>query len=111
MSSQMGHVGGPIWSVYNMTKFGLEGLTKGMAIDLAKSNIRVNTVCPTFIVTPMTKKFLKNKKFKNNILRNIPLGRFADLSDVATAVVFLASDSSSMITGTSILVDGGWTEI
>ena len=111
MSSQMGHVGGPIRSVYNMTKSGLEGLTKGMAIDLAKDNIRVNTVCPTFVVTPMTKKFLKNKKFKNNMLRNIPLGRFADLSDVATAVVFLASDSSSMITGTSILVDGGWTAI
>ena len=111
MSSQMGHVGGPIRSVYNMTKSGLEGLTKGMAIDLAKDNIRVNTVCPTFVVTPMTKKFLKNKKFKNNMLRNIPLGRFADLSDVATAVVFLASDSSSMITGTSIVVDGGWTAI
>ena len=111
MSSQMGHVGGPIRSVYNMTKSGLEGLTKGMAIDLAKDNIRVNTVCPTFVVTPMTKKFLKNKKFKNNMLRNIPLGRFADLSDVATTVVFLASDSSSMITGTSILVDGGWTAI
>tara|TARA_Y100000590_G_scaffold445639_1_gene578068 strand:- start:922 stop:1689 length:768 start_codon:yes stop_codon:yes gene_type:complete len=111
MSSQMGHVGGPIRSVYNMTKSGLEGLTRGMAIDLAKNNIRVNTVCPTFVVTPMTKKFLKNKKFKNNMLRNIPLGRFADLSDVATAVVFLASDSSSMITGTSILVDGGWTAI
>ena len=111
MSSQMGHVGGPIRSVYNMTKAGLEGLTKGMAIDLAASNIRVNTVCPTFIVTPMTKKFLKNKKFKNTMLKNIPLGRFAQTSDVATAVAFLASDSSSMITGTSILVDGGWTAI
>ena len=94
-----------------MTKSGLEGLTKGMAIDLAKDNIRVNTVCPTFVVTPMTKKFLKNKKFKNNMLNNIPLGRFAELSDVASTVVFLASDSSSMITGTSILVDGGWTAI
>ena len=93
MSSQMGHVGGPIRSVYNMTKSGLEGLTKGMAIDLAKNNIRVNTVCPTFVVTPMTKKFLKNKKFKHNMLKNIPLGRFADLSDVATTVVFLASES------------------
>ena len=111
MSSQMGHVGGPIRSVYNMTKAGLEGLTKGMAIDLAKDNIRVNTVCPTFIVTPMTKKFLKNKKFKRNMLNNIPLGRFAETSDVATTVAFLASDSSSMITGTSILIDGGWTAI
>ena len=109
MSSQMGHVGGPIRSVYNMTKAGLEGLTKGMALDLAKDNIRVNTVCPTFIITPMTKKFLKSKKFKNDTLKNIPLGKFANLDDVATAVAFLASDASSMITGTSILVDGGWT--
>jgi len=111
MSSQMGHVGGPIRSVYNMTKSGLEGLTRGMAIDLAKSNIRVNTICPTFVVTPMTKKFLKNKKFKKDMLKNIPLGKFAEVSDVATAVAFLASDASSMITGTSILVDGGWTAI
>ena len=111
MSSQMAHVGGPIRSVYNMTKAGLEGLTKGMAIDLAKNNIRVNTVCPTFVVTPMTKKFLKNKKFKNEMLNKIPMGKFASLSDIATTVAFLASDSSSMITGTSILVDGGWTAI
>ena len=109
MSSQMGHVGGPIRSVYNMTKFGLEGLTKGMSIDLAKFNIRVNTVCPTFVVTPMTKEFLKSKKFKREVLGNIPLGRFAELSDIATATVFLASDAASMITGTSLLVDGGWT--
>ena len=109
MSSQMGHVGGPIRSVYNMTKFGLEGLTKGMSIDLAKYNIRVNTVCPTFVVTPMTRKFFKIKKFKKEVLGNIPLGRFAELSDVASAAVFLASDAASMITGTSLLVDGGWT--
>ena len=111
MSSQMGHVGAPVRTVYNMTKAGLEGLTRGMAIDLAKDNIRVNTVCPTFVVTPMTKKFLKSKKFKNDTLKKIPMGKFAELSDVATAVAFLASDSSSMITGTSILVDGGWTAI
>ena len=111
MSSQMAHVGGPIRSVYNMTKAGLEGLTRGMAIDLAKNNIRVNTVCPTFVVTPMTKNFLKSKKFKNETLKKIPMGKFAELSDVATAVAFLASDSSKMITGTSILVDGGWTAI
>jgi len=109
MSSQLGHVGAPIRSVYNMTKFGLEGLTKGMAIDLAKNNIRVNTVCPTFVETPMIKRFFKNKKFKNQMIKKIPLGRIADVSDVATAVVFLASDASSMITGTSIIVDGGWT--
>jgi len=111
MSSQMGHVGGPIRSVYNMTKFGLEGLTKGMAIDLAKNNIRVNSVCPTFVDTPMTKNFFKNKKFKTEVLKKIPLGRIAEVSDVATAVAFLASDASSMITGTSLLIDGGWTAI
>ena len=109
MSSQMGHVGGPIRSVYNMNKWGLEGLTKGMSLDLAKYNIRVNTVCPTFVVTPMTKKFLKNKKFKRETLNNIPLGRFAELSEISSAVVFLASNAASMITGTSLLVDGGWT--
>ena len=109
MSSQMGHVGGPIRSVYNMTKFGLEGLTKGMSIDLAKYNIRVNTICPTFVVTPMTSKFFKSKKFKKEVLSNIPLGRFAELSEVASSAVFLASDAASMITGTSLLVDGGWT--
>ena len=109
MSSQMGHVGGPVRSVYNMNKFGLEGLTKGMAIDLAKYNIRVNTICPTFAVTPMTKKFLKSKKFKRETLNNIPLGRFAEMPEIASAAVFLASDAASMVTGTSLLVDGGWT--
>ncbi len=109
MSSQMGHVGGPIRSVYNMNKWGLEGLTKGMAVDLAKYNIRVNTVAPTFVVTPMTKKFLKNKKFRKETLNNIPLGRFAEMSEIASTVVFLASDAASMIHGTSLLVDGGWT--
>ncbi len=109
ISSQMGHVGGKIRSVYNMTKFGLEGLTKGMAVDLAKNNIRVNTVCPTFVSTQMTKRSFSNKKLKREIINNIPLGRVAEVSDVATAVAFLASNASSMITGTSILVDGGWT--
>ena len=109
MSSQMGHVSGPKRSVYSMTKFGLEGLTKGMALELAPYNIRVNTVCPTFVVTPMTRKFLKDKKFKKNMLGNIALGRFAEMNEIASAVVFMASDASSMITGTSLLVDGGWT--
>ena len=109
MSSQMGHVSGPKRSVYSMTKFGIEGLTKGMALDLAKYNIRVNTVCPTFVVTSMTKKFLKDRKFKKDMLSSIPLGRFAELPEISSAVVFLASDAASMITGTSLLVDGGWT--
>ena len=109
MSSQLGKVGAPNRSVYNMTKFGIEGLTKGMAVDLAKSNIRVNTVCPTFVETPMVKKFFKNRKFKKAMMDNIPLGRFATESDVATAVVYLASNASSMITGSSLVIDGGWT--
>jgi NAD(P)-dependent dehydrogenase (short-subunit alcohol dehydrogenase family) len=92
-----------------MNKFGVEGLSRGMACELAHYNIRVNTICPTFVETPMVKKFFKNKKFKNKMLKNIPLGRVAKESDVATAVAFLAADSSAMITGTSLLVDGGWT--
>ena len=109
MSSQLGKVGCEGRNVYNMNKFGIEGLARGMAVELAKYNIRVNTVCPTFVETPMVKKFFKNKKFKSQMLRNIPLGRVAKESDVATAVAFLAADSSEMITGTSLVVDGGWT--
>ena len=109
MSSQLGKVGAPIRSVYNMTKFGLEGLTRGMALELAKYNIRVNSVCPTFVETPMVKAFFKNKKFKKQVLENIPLGRIAQEDDVSTAVAFLAADSSNSITGTSLMVDGGWT--
>ena len=109
MSSQLGKVGCEGRNVYNMNKFGVEGLARGMAVELAEYNIRVNTVCPTFVETPMVKKFFKNKKFKNEMLKNIPLGRVAKESDVATAVAFLAADSSEMITGTSLVVDGGWT--
>ena len=109
MSSQLGKVGCEGRNVYNMNKFGIEGLARGMAVELAEYNIRVNTVCPTFVETPMVKKFFKNKKFKNQMLKNIPLGRVAKESDVATAVAFLAADSSEMITGTSLVVDGGWT--
>ncbi|MDA9180930.1 SDR family oxidoreductase [Pelagibacteraceae bacterium] len=109
MSSQLGKVGCEGRNVYNMNKFGIEGLARGMAVELASYNIRVNTVCPTFVETPMVKKFFKNKKFKSKMLKNIPLGRVAKESDVATAVAFLAADSSEMITGTSLVVDGGWT--
>ena len=109
MSSQLGKVGCEGRNVYNMNKFGIEGLARGMAVELASYNIRVNTVCPTFVETPMVKKFFKNTKFRNKMLKNIPLGRVAKESDVATAVAFLAADSSEMITGTSLVVDGGWT--
>ena len=108
MSSQLGKLGYPKRSVYSMTKFGIEGLTRGMSLDLAKDNIRVNTICPTYVETPMVKNFFKDKKFKKVALDNIPLGRFATESDIATAVVYLASNASSMITGSSLIIDGGW---
>jgi NAD(P)-dependent dehydrogenase (short-subunit alcohol dehydrogenase family) len=108
-SSMFGLVAGPNRTVYSMTKFGIEGLTKGMAVDLAKFNIRVNSVCPTFVATPRAKKYLANKEFKKYALSNIPLGRIATESDVATAITFLSSDASSMITGTNLIIDGGWT--
>ena len=109
MSSQLGHVGMSGRNVYNMTKFGIEGLTKGMGVELAKKNIRVNSVAPTFVETPMVKQFFKNKKFKKLAIGKIPLGKVATESDVATTICFLASSASSMITGTSIIIDGGWT--
>ena len=109
MSSQLGHVGMSGRNVYNMTKFGIEGLTKGMGVELATRNIRVNAVAPTFVETPMVKRFFKNKKFKKLALSNIPMGKAATESDIATAVCFLASDAAGMITGTSLLIDGGWT--
>ena len=109
MSSQLGHVGMIGRNVYNMTKFGIEGLTKGMGVELATKNIRVNTVAPTFVETPMVKKFFLDKSFKKKTLNNIPLGRFATESDIATAVVYLASHASSMMTGSSLVIDGGWT--
>ena len=109
MSSQLGHVGMSGRNVYNMTKFGIEGLTKGMGVELAKNDIRVNTVAPTFVATPMVKNFFRNKKFKKLALGKIPMGKLATESDIATTVCFLASSASSMITGTSIVIDGGWT--
>ena len=109
MSSQMSKVGGEIRSVYNMNKAGVDGLTKGMALELAKYNIRVNSVCPTFVETPMVKKFFKDKEFKKRTVENILLKRAATEADIATAVAFLVADSSSCITGTNLLVDGGWT--
>jgi NAD(P)-dependent dehydrogenase (short-subunit alcohol dehydrogenase family) len=109
LSSQLGHVSMEGRSVYSMTKFGIEGLTKGMALELAKHNIRVNAICPTYVETPLVKKVFQNKKLKKIILGKIPMGRTATEAEIATSICFLASESASMITGTSLLVDGGWT--
>ena len=110
MSSQLGHVGMEGRTVYSMTKAGILSLTRGMALELAKKNIRVNAVSPTYVETPLVKKqFYKNKKLKKIVLEKLPMGKTATESDIATAVCFLASSAAAMITGTSLLVDGGWT--
>lgn len=109
MSSQMGHVGGPLRSVYCMTKFGLEGMTKAMAVDLAQYGVRVNTVAPTFVDTPLASQFLKDKDFSDFVIGSIPMGKLATEDQVAAACVYLLSPLAAMTTGTSILVDGGWT--
>ena len=109
MSSQMGHVGGPRRTVYCATKHAVEGMTKAMAMDLAPHGIRVNAIAPTFISTPMTRPFLDDPAFREDTMSRIALGRLGELPDVMGAVVFLASDAASLITGTSLLIDGGWT--
>ena len=109
ISSIFGLVAGQKRSVYSMTKFGIEGLTKGMALDLAKYNIRVNSVCPNIVLTPRTKKYFADKKYNKYVRESTPINKVVTVSDVATAVAFLASDASSMITGSSIVIDGGWT--
>jgi len=109
MSSQMGHVGGARRTVYCATKHAIEGLTKAMAVDLAPYNIRVNAVAPTFVETPLTRPFFEDPAFKALVLDKILLGRLARIEEVAAAVVYLASPAAAMITGTSLLVDGGWT--
>ncbi len=108
-SSIFGIVAGQDRAVYSMTKFGVEGLTRGMAIDLAKYNIRVNAVCPNIVLTPRTKKYFANKKYNKYVKESTPLDKVVSVSDVATSITFLASEASSMITGTSIIIDGGWT--
>jgi NAD(P)-dependent dehydrogenase (short-subunit alcohol dehydrogenase family) len=109
MSSQMGHVGAPDRTVYCMTKHAIEGLTKAMAVELAPRGVRVNSVAPTYVETPMTQPFLENADFKNDVLRRIPLGRVGRIEEVAAAVTFLASPAASLITGASLLADGGYT--
>jgi len=109
VSSQMGHVGAPNRSVYCLSKHALEGLTKAMAVELAPHNIRVNSVAPTFIETPMTRPMFAQPAFRDWAYDRIPLGRIGQPEDVAAAVVFLASSGASLITGTSLVIDGGWT--
>lgn len=109
ISSQMGHVGAARRSVYCMTKHAIEGLTKAMAIDLAPHGVRVNSIGPTFIDTPLTRPFFQDTAFRDDVLRRIKLGRLGTVEDLMGAVVFLASDAAALVTGTTLLVDGGWT--
>jgi NAD(P)-dependent dehydrogenase (short-subunit alcohol dehydrogenase family) len=109
MSSQMGHVAGATRSLYCASKWAMEGFSKAMAIELAPHGIRVNTLCPTFIETPMTKPFFENAAFKQSVLSKIKLGRLGTVEDLMGAVVFLASDASALMTGSALIVDGGWT--
>jgi NAD(P)-dependent dehydrogenase (short-subunit alcohol dehydrogenase family) len=109
MSSQMGHVGAPNRTVYCMTKWAIEGLTKAMAVELAPRQIRVNAVAPTYIETPLTRPFFADPAFREDTLRRIPLGRIGTIDEVSAAVLFLASPAASLITGSSLLVDGGYT--
>lgn len=109
MGSQMGHVGGPSRSLYCASKWALEGMNKAFALDLAPHGIRSNTIAPTFIETPMTRPFFEDKAFLDSVLAKIKLGRLGQVEDLMGPVLFLASDASALITGTSLLVDGGWT--
>ena len=109
VSSQMGHVGGTNRTVYCASKWAMEGMTKAMAIDLGAHGIRVNTLCPTFIETPLTRPFFENESFRADVLSKIKLGRLGQVQDIMGAVVFLASDAAAMMTGSAMLVDGGWT--
>lgn len=109
VSSQMGHVGAAIRTVYCASKWAMEGMTRAMAVDLAPHGIRVNTLCPTFIETPLASRFLASEKFRTEVLSKIKLGRVGQVGDLTGAFVYLASDASSLMTGTSMIIDGGWT--
>jgi NAD(P)-dependent dehydrogenase (short-subunit alcohol dehydrogenase family) len=108
ISSQMGHVGGANRAVYAASKFGVEGLTRAMAIDLAAKGIRVNTICPTFIETELSARSLADPSFRSWVLSKIKLGRLGRLEDIMGPVVLLASDAAQLMTGSSLVVDGGW---
>jgi NAD(P)-dependent dehydrogenase (short-subunit alcohol dehydrogenase family) len=109
ISSQMGHVGGPKRAVYCATKHAIEGLTKALAWELGPSNIRVNTICPTFVETEMTKSMFANNAFREYCTSRIALGRLGTLEEIMGAVTFLASDAAALITGSAMMLDGGWT--
>jgi NAD(P)-dependent dehydrogenase (short-subunit alcohol dehydrogenase family) len=109
ISSQMGHVGAARRTVYCASKHAMEGFTKAMAVELAPHNIRVNSLGPTFLETPMTRPFFENKAFRDEVLSKIKLGRLGQLHEITGAIVFLASDASSLMTGSALVVDGGWT--
>jgi NAD(P)-dependent dehydrogenase (short-subunit alcohol dehydrogenase family) len=109
ISSQMGHVGAARRTVYCASKHAMEGFTKAMAIELAPHNIRVNSLGPTFLETPMTRPFFENKAFRDEVLAKIKLGRLGQLDELTGAIVFLASDASSLMTGSALVLDGGWT--
>ena len=109
ISSQMGHVGAARRTVYCASKHAMEGFTKAMAIELAPHRIRINSLGPTFLETPMTKPFFENKAFRDEVLSKIKLGRLGQLEDLTGAIVFLAGDASSLMTGSAMVLDGGWT--
>jgi NAD(P)-dependent dehydrogenase (short-subunit alcohol dehydrogenase family) len=109
VSSQMGHVGGPKRSLYCASKHALEGMTKALAWELGPHQIRVNTVCPTFIETPLTAPMLADTQFRAFAESGTAFGRVGQLEEIMGAVVFLASDASTLVTGSALMVDGGWT--
>ena len=109
VSSQMGHVGGGGRSLYSASKWGLEGMTRCMAIDLAPQRIRVNTICPTFIDTALTRPILDTPGTREHVLSRIKLGRLGRMDELSGALLLLASDASTLMTGSSLMVDGGWT--
>jgi NAD(P)-dependent dehydrogenase (short-subunit alcohol dehydrogenase family) len=109
MSSQMGHVGSPNRTIYCTSKHAVEGFTKALAVEVAPHRIRVNSIAPTFVETPMTRPYFENAAFRDDTLRKIKLGRLGRVEDIMGAVVYLASDAAALVTGTSLVVDGGWT--
>jgi len=109
ISSQMGHIGAVNRTIYCATKHAVEGLTKALAVEFAPNGIRVNSVAPTFVKTPMTEPMLSDPIFSTEVLSNIPMGRLASVDDVANSVVFLGSELSASTTGSCLKVDAGWT--